>query len=154
MLQLYDDGRRLVITTHVVWMALSMPQFRLPSDELEYAVLAELWRLGTASVRELHQRLGVPEDLAYTTTAKVVDRLREKGLIRRQRKGNAFRYQARIAREAVERARARNSISRLLGPAPLGAVAALVEAIDSVDPRLLDELERAVVAHRRGKHGT
>lgn len=130
-----------------------MPKFRLPSDELEYAVLVELWRLGTASVRELHERLAAPEGLVYTTTAKVVDRLREKGLIQRQRKGKAFWYQPCIAREAVERARARNIVARLLSGAPHGAVAALVEAVDFVDPLLLGELERAVVARRRSKHG-
>jgi predicted transcriptional regulator len=130
-----------------------MRDFRLPSDALEYSVLAELWRVGTASVRELHERLGVPEGLVYTTTAKVVDRLRKKGLIRRQRRGNAFSYQPCIAQEAVERARARSAIARLLGPAPRSAVAALVEAVDSVDPELLDELERAVAALRRAKNG-
>lgn len=131
-----------------------MTQFRLPSDELEYAVLVELWHLGSASVRELHERLGAPDGLAYTTTAKVVDRLREKGLIRRQRRGSAFQYRSRIAREVVERARARNLITRLLGSAPRTAVAALVEAVDSIDPQLLGELERAVAARRRAKHGT
>ena len=132
----------------------SEPPFRLPSDELEYAVLSELWHLGSASVRQLHERLGVPEGLVYTTTAKVVDRLREKGLIRRRRKGNAFLYQPRVAREAVESARARNLVTRLLGPAPRTAVATLVEAVDAVDPDLLDALEQAVAARRRFKHGT
>ena len=130
-----------------------MPKFRLPSDELEYAVLVELWRLSTASVRELHERLAAPKGLVYTTTAKVVDRLREKGLIQRQRKGKAFWYQPCIAREAVERARARNIVARLLSGAPRGAVAALVEAVDFVDPLLLGELEHAVVARRRSKDG-
>jgi hypothetical protein len=32
-------------------------------------------------------------------------------------------------------------------------VAALVDAVDAVDPKLLDELERAVTAHRRSKRG-
>lgn len=131
-----------------------MASYRLPADELEYAVLAELWQLGTASVRELHDRLGGRQGLVYTTTAKVVDRLRQKGLIQRQRKGNAFVYRSRVAREEVERARARNAVSRLLGAAPRAAVAALVEAVDDVDPALLDELERAVLARRRAKDGT
>lgn len=130
-----------------------MSHFRLPSDELEYAVLAELWRLGTASVRELHESLGTPKGLVYTTIAKVVDRLREKDLVQRQRKGNAFLYKPRVARETVERARARNVVGRLLGSAPRAAIAALVEAVDSVDPHLLEELEQAVVARRRAKHG-
>lgn len=130
-----------------------MMRFRLPADDLEYAVLAELWQLGGASVRELHDRLGARQGLVYTTTAKVIDRLRQKGLIQRQPKGNAFVYRPRVARVEVERARARNAVTRLLGAAPRAAVAALVEAVDDADPALLEELERAVLARRRAKHG-
>lgn len=130
-----------------------MKSFRLPADDLEYTVLRQLWQLGAASVRDLHQRLGAPEGLVYTTTAKVVDRLREKGLIQRQRKGNAFLYRSRVAPEEVERARARNAVTRLLGSTPHAAVAALVEAVDAVDPALLEELERAVAVRRRAKRG-
>jgi predicted transcriptional regulator len=89
----------------------------------------------------------------YTTIAKVIDRLRGKGLIQRERHGKAFVYRARIAQETVERARAKAAVSRLLGPAPRAAVAALVDAVDAVDPKLLDELERAVAARRRSKRG-
>lgn len=130
-----------------------MAGFRLPADDLEYAVLAELWQLGAASVRELHERLGARQGLVYTTTAKVIDRLRSKGLIQRQRRGNAYVYRSRVAREEVERERARNAVTRLLGATPRAAVAALVEAVDALDPALLEELERAVHARRRTKDG-
>jgi predicted transcriptional regulator len=130
-----------------------MQIFLLPADELEYLVLTKLWQLGTASVRDLHGQIDKPEGLVYTTIAKVIDRLRGKGLIQRERHGKAFVYRARVARESVERARARDAVSRLLGPTPRAAVAALVDAVDAVDPKLLDELERAVAAHRRSKRG-
>jgi BlaI family transcriptional regulator, penicillinase repressor len=130
-----------------------MKSFRLPSDDLEYDILAKLWELGVGSVRELHEQLGQREGLVYTTTAKVVDRLREKGLIERQPRGRAFIYRPRVAREEVEGARARKAVSRLFGTAPHAAVAALVDAVDAVDPKLLDELERLVVARRRSKDG-
>ena len=130
-----------------------MTQFVLPADELEYAVLAKLWELGAASVRELHELLGEPAGRVYTTTAKVIDRLRNKGLIQRQRRGKTFVYRPRVARPEVERARAKQAVSRLLGAAPRAAVAALVDAVDAFDPQLLDELERAVNACRRLKRG-
>jgi BlaI family transcriptional regulator, penicillinase repressor len=131
-----------------------MTSFLLPADELEYAVLAKLWELGAASVRELHEHLGEPAGRVYTTTAKVVDRLRGKGLIQRQRRGKAFVYKPRVARPEVEKARAQQAVSRLLGATPHAAVAALVDAVDAFDPKLLDELERAVDARRRSKRGT
>lgn len=130
-----------------------MAQFVLPADELEYAVLAKLWELGAASVRELHELLGEPAGRVYTTTAKVIDRLRSKGLIQRQRRGKTFVYRPRVARPEVERARAKQAVSRLLGAAPRAAVAALVDAVDAFDPQLLDELESAVNACRRLKRG-
>jgi predicted transcriptional regulator len=130
-----------------------MKQFRLPSDDLEYDILAKLWELGVGTVRELHEQLGGRDGLVYTTTAKVVDRLREKGLIERQPRGRAFIYRPRVAREDVESARARKAVSRLFGAAPHAAVAALVDAVDAVDPKLLDELERIVIARRRSKDG-
>jgi predicted transcriptional regulator len=125
----------------------------LPADELEYSVLTKLWNLGTASVRDVYAQLGEPECLAYTTIAKVIDRLRAKGLIERERHGKAFLYVARVPREHVERARAEHAVRRLLGPAPHAAVASLVDAVDAVDPELLRTLERAVAAHRRAKRG-
>jgi predicted transcriptional regulator len=129
-----------------------MTEFRLPADDLEYSVLAQLWELGSASVRELHERLGEPEGLVYTTTAKVIDRLRGKRLIQRERHGKAFVYRPLIEREVVDSARAQHTVGRLLGATPHAAVAALVEAVEAVDPNLLDELERAVAA-RRSKRG-
>jgi predicted transcriptional regulator len=130
-----------------------MPNFRLPSDELEYLVLCALWELRSASVRELHERVGAPGGLVYTTTAKVVDRLREKGLIDRSRQGGAFVYVPAADRSAVERARARQIVSRFLGPGPRSAVAALVEAVDELDPELLEALERAIQDKKRTNHG-
>lgn len=131
-----------------------MLRYRLPADELEYAVLAEIWKLGSASVRQIYERLGIPERLVYTTIAKVVDRLRDKGLIQRHRKGQAYIYRARVVAAEVERARARSTLTRLLGSTPHAAVATLVEAVDALDPALLEELERAVVERRRTRRGT
>jgi hypothetical protein len=48
----------------------------------------------------------------------------------------------------------RLAVKKLLGSRPRATVAALVEAVDPVDPLLLDELERAVAARRRSRDGT
>ena len=130
-----------------------MSKFRLPADDLEYPVLALLWELRSASVRELHERLGVPAGHVYTTTAKVVDRLRDKGLIARRREGNSYVYSPAADRHEVERGRARQFVRRFLGAAPHAAAAALVDAMDEADPNLLQELERAISARKGSRHG-
>jgi BlaI family penicillinase repressor len=115
--------------------------------------MAVLWERGTASAREIHDRVGEPLGLVYTTTAKVLDRLHAKGLVTRRRAGRSFVYRARRGRDEVERARARSFIERLLGDEPRPALAGLVDAVDSIDPHLLDDLARAVAARRRNRDG-
>lgn len=128
-------------------------QRHLPGGELEYAVLSALFEAGSASGREIHERVGQPAALVYTTTAKVLDRLVAKRLVRRKRVGRAFVYRPNLERDVLERARARDSLMWLAGPAPLPAMATLVDAVESLDPDLLDELAEAI-AEKRKRRGS
>ena len=127
---------------------------RLPGGDLEYAVWQSVCELGTASARDVLGQVGETDGLAYTTIATVLGRLHAKGLLARKRKQMAFVYSPRIARRVIELARVRESLQRLLRPARRPAVATLVEAIESLDPGLLDELERVVAARRRTRDGS
>ena len=64
---------------------------RRAAGELEAQILGVLWaegaELGAAAILE---RLG--GDMAYTTVAKVLDRLHAKGQVRRIRAGRSYRY--------------------------------------------------------------
>lgn len=131
-----------------------MPSTPFPGGDLEVAVLRAVWDLGHASAREIHDRVGAPAGLVYTTVAKVLDRLHAKRLIARKRSGKAFVYRPRADREAVERARAESSLQSLLGSEPRPAIATLVAAVEAIDPELLDELERAVARRRKDRDGS
>jgi predicted transcriptional regulator len=124
---------------------------QLPGGRLEYAVLAALWDMGKGSVRDIHERVGEPSKLVYTTTAKVVDRLLEKGLVRREIRGRRYLYRAAVPRQTVDRARARHSLRDLLHADPKPAIATLVDAMESIDPELLDELARVVEQRRKSR---
>ena len=126
----------------------------LPGGELEYAVLTAIWEAGSAAAPDVHTAVGVPRGLAYTTVAKVLDRLRVKGLVARRRVGKAFVYTAKIRREHIDRARAGDILRRFLGPEPVPAIATLVDAIESIDPDLIKELSRQVSARRRFRRGS
>jgi predicted transcriptional regulator len=113
-----------------------------------------VWELGEVMARDVHDRIGVPNELAYTTIAKVLDRLVAKKLCRRRRDGRVNVYAAVVTRARVERADARAVVSRLLGDGPRPAIPALVDAVESIDPELLDELARVVAARRRARRGS
>jgi predicted transcriptional regulator len=129
---------------------MSDEKLRLPGGELEYAVLFSVCDLSVASVRDVHRRVGNVRGLAYTTIAKVLERLHVKALVTRERKGTTLVYCPMVDRRVIELARARVSLSKLFTSDPKPAMATLVEAMESLDSKLIDELERAVAA-RRGK---
>jgi predicted transcriptional regulator len=81
-----------------------------------------------------------------------VERLCKKGLIERHLSGEASLYRPLVAREVVEAERTRKAASRLFGAPPLAPVAALVDEADTIDPELVDQLER-VISRRRWKDG-
>jgi BlaI family transcriptional regulator, penicillinase repressor len=130
---------------------VSSPDAPLPGGKLEYAVLVALWESGALSAPEIHERVGVPLDLVYTTTTKVLERLHAKGLVERTPSGKTFRYAALVERPATERARAAKLLDAILGDAPRPALAALVDAMTAIDPELLDELSRVIEARRRSR---
>ncbi len=127
---------------------------RLPGGALEQAVLLAVWELGTATAREVHDRVAAANSLAYTTITTVLDRLFTKRLVSRELHGKAFVYRPTVQREVVERAQAKETLSDLLGATPRPALATLVDAVESIDPKLLDELAAVVAARRKSRRGS
>ena len=60
----------------------------------ELDILAVLWRLGTATVREVHDELG--KDNGYTTTLKQMQLMTEKGLLIRGERFGSHVYETRV----------------------------------------------------------
>ena len=125
----------------------------LPSDR-EHVVLQTVWKLGPCTVRQVFEAVGEPQGLAYTTIATVLDRLHGKGLVVREREGMAHVYRPAKRRGAVERARAKSLVARILGPDPLPAVTTLVDAVEAIDPDLLGRLAEEIEARRRSRRGS
>jgi len=56
----------------------------------ELDIMSVLWRNGSGSVAEVRESLG--EDVAYTTVLKILQILEEKGAVRHEAEGRAYRY--------------------------------------------------------------
>jgi predicted transcriptional regulator len=59
---------------------------------LELDCMNVLWRLGEATVRDIHSALAPTRPRAYTTIMTILDRLAQKGVVERQKSGRAWRY--------------------------------------------------------------
>lgn len=58
----------------------------------ELAVMSVLWRLGSATVTEVRDALEEGDELAYTSVLSALQTLEEKGFVRHEAEGRAYRY--------------------------------------------------------------
>jgi predicted transcriptional regulator len=95
--------------------------------KFELEVMGALWQLGSASVRELQERLPEGKRPAYTTVQTIVYRLEEKGAVRRVKKvGNAHVFEPVVTRRATVR-RLFDELLGFFGGSPRTLMAQLVE---------------------------
>jgi len=103
-----------------------MTKERIALTKFETEVMSVLWRLGEASVREVQDAIDRADRPAYTTVQTIVQRLEQKGAVRRTRKaGNALYFEPAITRKSVYRRLVDELIDLIGGSQPL--VAHLVE---------------------------
>jgi BlaI family penicillinase repressor len=91
---------------------------RLTPRELD--VMSILWRLESGTVTEVQRQLS--DRLAYTTVLWVLQTLEEKGYVRHEKEGRAYRYIPVMEREDA----GESALSRLLDKVFHGSAAMLV----------------------------
>jgi len=126
-----------------------------PGGDLELALLSALWASpgSGATARELFSRVSPTRGIVYTTVAKVLDRLAEKRMVARRRKGRARVYTARVGPEATHRAIARRMIEQLREAGPRPAAAALLGALEDISPEWIEALRAEIRERRRTERG-
>lgn len=108
-----------------------------------------LWRSGALAVRDVVKQLGAT--LAYTTIMTTLDRLYKKGLLAREKDGNAYLYRASLTRDDFHRRVAEQTVASLLAKSHDPVLAGFVDAAVTSDARNLARLERLIAERRRGK---
>lgn len=117
--------------------------------DAELAVLQVLWDQGPCTIRQLTDLL-YPRgsDVYYATVQKLLDRLEDKGHVRRDRSSHAHRFEAATDRDALIGHRLRTVAEKLTGGmmAPLLTHLVRAEALSKDERRelrqLIDELDR------------
>jgi predicted transcriptional regulator len=77
---------------------------RTPQDvtEMELAILQELWDRGPATIRRLTEALYPGGGTShYATVQKLLERLEDKGCVRRDRQGSAHVFAAAVGRDEL-----------------------------------------------------
>lgn len=109
--------------------------------------MEELWRrCEPTPVRDVLEALNArTRERAYTTVLTIMQRLDEKGLLVRERRGKTHYYQPVMTREAYREARAEAQVSALVdefGDVALAHFSRQVSALDPAKARALRRLAR------------
>jgi predicted transcriptional regulator len=110
------------------------PPLALPTAA-ELDILAVLWSLGTATVREVHDELG--KDNRYTTTLKTMQLMTEKGLLIRGERFGSHVYEASVPKEQTQQQIASDLLKRAFG----GSARSLVMGALAAQPASRKELD-------------
>jgi BlaI family transcriptional regulator, penicillinase repressor len=112
-------------------------QFTLTPQEL--AIMKVVWRLGKATVRQVHEDLRARRPVAYTTVMTMMGILEEKGYLRKSRVDRAYVYRPARPRQQVMGAMVREFVGRVFDGAARPLLLHLVD-----DSGLSDKERKAV----------
>ena len=99
---------------------------------------------GSASARDLHDRVARKHDVVYITTVTVANRLVQKGILQRIKQDDIYHYSATMSREEFSTRASRHVVQRIVGLGPMAVSASLVDVLAEHDPEQLAELGRLV----------
>jgi predicted transcriptional regulator len=111
--------------------------------ERELDVMSALWRLGSGTVAEVRGAIG--DEVGYTTVLKILQILEEKGAVRHESEGRAYRYHPVVAAEDAGGPALRRVLDKIFLGSAESLLAHLVDERDLTPAeiarmqRLLDE---------------
>ena len=122
------------------------PKTNQPSD-LELQVLSVLWDKGSATVREVHDKLPDGKIRAYTTVLTVMQKLEKKGLVTKETEGTAHVYSPTQSQEATVRPLLRDLVQNIFR----GKVSTVVQHLledEQISDAELKEIRTLIRRHK------
>ena len=117
----------------------------------EVDILAALWRLGPATVREVHDALN--KDSGYNTTLKQMQLMMDKGLLVRTERFGAHVYESGVPMEQMQKRIAGDLLRRVFGGSAKSLVLGALGA-QSASKEDLAEIRRMIDALEKRKRGS
>lgn len=116
--------------------------------DLQQEIMKILWAADSASVEEV--RIGLPDGRrgAYTTVQTVLNRLADRGLVRRNRQGKAIRYEAAISETDYVAGSLQRTLEGASDAARLSALTNLVEKLPAGEFEAISDLAEEINRRR------
>lgn len=108
-----------------------------------------IWRIERGSVEEVRRALPSAFQSKYTTIQTVLNRLADRGLLRRKRVGVGIQYSARVSESQYLARSLDHTLADATPDARRAALAQLVGNLDPAEMAEIQDLARTVNARRR-----
>jgi predicted transcriptional regulator len=102
-----------------------------------------VWKLGSATVKEVCDAMSQTKTVAYTTILTLMGILEEKGALVHTRSGRAFLYSPLLSRQQATQNQVRDVIARYFGGKPEGLIEDILEN-ETIAPDQLEMLRSLV----------
>jgi predicted transcriptional regulator len=127
-----------------------MPDQAPLQGELQIEIMATLWRIEAGTVEDVRMALPARYRSAYNTVQTVLNRLSERGLLRRNRRGSAYIYTPAISEADYLTRSIKQSLAGASSDARETALAQLIGSLEESELAALRKRGKEV-ARRRGK---
>lgn len=113
--------------------------------DLEARVMQTMWRIGTpAPAREVHERVIEEHAVAIHTVITVLNKLVDKGLLRRERREDLLHFETCMSEHEFRAHASRRVVEGILSFGPEAVTSSFVDVLAEHDPTRLAELARLV----------
>jgi predicted transcriptional regulator len=120
--------------------------------DLEARVMSVVWALGRpASARTVHERVACEHNVAIHTVITVLNKLVEKGLLRREKRDDLLHFEATLTEEEFRSQASRQVVEGILSFGPDAVTASFVDVLAERDPAQLAELARLIEQRMKGQ---
>lgn len=135
-----------------------LPDYRpkqLSLGPLETEILTIVWELGTATVKEVHDRILADPDreLAYASVTTVMQRLTQKGWLSCDKQGKSFLWRPLVTPQQAQMIQAHEQLQRFLAVGNPDLVAAFADSLDQGSVEQLDAIAQRLKAIRQAREG-
>lgn len=110
--------------------------------ELEAKIMKQLWKQQPCSILCVKKGLAGERDYNYNTVMTVLNRLVDKGMVKKKKKGNTTYYKPVQEKEEFLNSAAKAVLSTFFGKKAVFSVAQFTEALDDVSKEDLKKIKK------------
>ena len=119
--------------------------------ELEQQIMDIVWERKQCSAREVLTKLEKNKKLAYTTVATILQRLYEKGLVKRTDDNSGYIYSQKLSKESYSRNIAQSFLKKFINSFGDTAIASFAQSVDRLPTKKREYFLKLLEEHDKNK---